>query len=139
MEPKHMLRWIAMVMIFGMVGLSCEAEKDEGDRSDNTDDSDDDGWCDVVSDQEYACLHQCDAESGEECHTECVYLPPAEEGSCKDACAANLTICRDDCHEAYDDVGCPDEGNSPADNPSVDDDPDLSGDDDPDEDDDAEA
>ncbi len=129
MNKRNLVFWIALLAMMSAIGPACEPDDDEGDSSSGSDDDDTDAYCDVVSDQEYECLDQCDAEFGEECHAECVYLPPAEEGSCKDACAANLTTCRADCDEAYEDLSCPDEGPGPADNPTVDDDDDEGDDD----------
>ncbi len=118
-----------LLALVGEIGAACAPDDDESDSSSGSDDDDADAICDVISEQEYECLLQCEAEF-EECHAECVYLPPVEEGSCKDACAATLRACKDDCDDAYEDIGCPDEGNSPADNPTVDDDDDGQGDDD---------
>ncbi len=117
------------VALLGAIGLACETDDDAGEASDNGDVSDDDEWCDVETDEHNACAAECEA-GWEPCYNECEYAMPAEKGACQEACETDLVTCRDDCDEAYPDVACPDEGNSPADNPTVDEDDDDEGDDD---------
>ncbi len=129
MDPKYMLICVGIIALVGAIGLACETDDDESDTSDSGDVADDDGWCDVKTDEEIACLHGCEADA-EACYPECEYVSPPDKGPCQETCQTVLNTCRDDCDDAYDDVGCPDEGNGPADNPTVDDDDDDEGDDD---------